>query len=262
MIKKRLIPVLFFKNGFFIRSENFNNHKIIGNVVNIVRRFNEWDIDELIVIDISNNNSYSTLRNDHKIPLINNLDDALKLISKECFMPLTFGGAIKKKKQAKHLFKNGADKILINSLFYSNPKIIKNITDEFGKQAVVLSLDYMWKNNTPLFYHSYGKIKSNLKLDEIKRRIEWCNIGEILLHNIQNDGSGNGYDIDSITYLSNHFQIPTICCGGAIDFLDFYDVVTATPKLSGIAAGNMFHFKENIYPKSKNFLKTKNLMFR
>ena len=91
MVKTRLIPVLYIKNGLIVRSENFTEHKIIGNVVNEVNRYNQWDIDELVYIDISREKTYDSRRDDHKIKRISSIDEALELIAKECFMPLSFG---------------------------------------------------------------------------------------------------------------------------------------------------------------------------
>ena len=262
MTKIRLIPVLFLKNGFFVRSEKFSEHKIIGNVVNIVRRFNEWDIDELIVIDISKNNNHATIREDHKVPKLDNLNDVLNLISKECFMPLTFGGGIKSEKQARNLFENGADKILINSLMYEAPDIIKRLTDSYGSQAVVFSLDYRVEENKPVFYYNNGLKKSNQDLKKLKELISWSNVGEILIHCIDRDGTAIGYDLENLKNFTNNFNLPIICCGGAINYYDFFDVISFFPDISGIAAGNMFHFTENIYPRSKKFLKSKKLNVR
>ena len=95
MLKKRLIPVLFIKNGHIVRSESFREHKIIGNVVNEVRRYNEWDIDELIYIDISKTEAHNSGRNDHKIQCVESIEQIIALVAKECFMPLTFGGGIR-----------------------------------------------------------------------------------------------------------------------------------------------------------------------
>ena len=94
MNKIRLIPVIFIKNGFIVRSEKFNQHKKIGNVVNQIRRYNEWDIDELMLIDISREKYYDSMRTDHKIERINSIDQILDSVSNACLMPLSFGGGI------------------------------------------------------------------------------------------------------------------------------------------------------------------------
>ena len=85
MNKIRLIPVLFIKNGFLVRSEKFIHHKKIGNVVNEVRRYNEWNIDELVFIDISREKNYDSKRDDHKIKRVTSLDEVLDFVSNECF---------------------------------------------------------------------------------------------------------------------------------------------------------------------------------
>ena len=95
MNKIRLVPVIFIKNGFIVRSENFESHRKIGNVVNEVERYNNWKVDELVFIDISREKKYNSQRDDHKVERVNSLDQILKLVSKKCFMPLTFGGGIR-----------------------------------------------------------------------------------------------------------------------------------------------------------------------
>ena len=95
MLKKRLIPVLYIKNGLIVRSENFEYHQNIGNIINEAKRYNEWDIDELIYIDISREKFYDLRRDDHKIKSYFSIEEIILEISKVCFMPLTFGGGIK-----------------------------------------------------------------------------------------------------------------------------------------------------------------------
>ena len=131
MLKKRLIPVLYIKNGFIIRSENFIQHKIIGNVVNEVRRYNQWDIDELVYIDISKEKKYDSRRDDHKVERVRSIDEVLNLVSKECFMPLSFGGGIRDYETIKKYITMGADKVIVNSLLHLRPEIVKLAAENF-----------------------------------------------------------------------------------------------------------------------------------
>lgn len=261
MIKKRLIPVLYIKNGLIVRSEGFTEHKIIGNVVNEVKRYNQWDIDELVYIDISRVKIYDSRRDDHKIKRVQSIYEALDLIAKECFMPLSFGGGIRDLDTIKHFLKNGADKVIINTILHKKPQVVRSAIDIFGAQAVVASLDYRVIDGEMVFYMENGTEKINLNLLEMARYIQDLGCGEVLLTSIDNDGSGEGYDVSSITKAVKVFKVPLVACGGAIDVFDF-EVAAKVEDLSGIAAGNMFHFTENIYPRSKNKLKSKNLDFR
>ena len=112
-----------------------------------------------------------------------------------------------------------------------------------------------------VFYMENGTEKINRNLIEMAEHIEELGCGEILLTSMDRDGTGEGYDIDSIKKTVNSFKIPVVACGGAMDIYDF-EMAEKLENLSGIAAGNMFHFTENIYPRSKKKLVSKNLNFR
>jgi len=261
MVKTRLIPVLYIKNGLIVRSENFEEHKIIGNVVNEVTRYNNWDIDELVYIDISRDGKFDSRRDDHRIKRVNSIEDALELISAECFMPLSFGGGIRSLETIKTYLRNGADKVIINTMLHTNPDIVRQAIEIFGAQAIVASLDYRIIEGEIKFFMDYGKTLVDKNEEEMAQFIIDLGCGEIFLTSIDNDGSGEGYDLSTIEKIVNLFEIPVVACGGAIDVFDFEELYKVEG-ISGIAAGNMFHFTENIYPRSKKKLKQKNLNFR
>ena len=89
MLKRRLIPVLLLQNGYLVRSELFRLHQIIGNPIHEVKRFNQWTVDELIYLDISQEDSYELRRDDHKVKGLSNSLSIISEVSKTCFMPLT-----------------------------------------------------------------------------------------------------------------------------------------------------------------------------
>ena len=140
MNKVRLIPVIFIKNGFIVRSEKFIQHKKIGNVVNQVRRYNQWDVDELIFIDISREKFHDSMRDDHKIERVNSIDQILNSVSNECFMPLAFGGGIRDLETIKRYIKSGADKIIVNTLFLKIQISLKRLL----RYSVLKQLFYLW----------------------------------------------------------------------------------------------------------------------
>lgn len=261
MLKRRLIPVLYIKNGFIVRSETFSEHKIIGNVVNTVRRFNEWDIDELVYIDISRDQNYDSRRDDHKIQRVNSVHEILDLVSKECFMPLTFGGGILNFGTIQTYLKNGADKVLINRMLYQNPSDVRKAVSTFGSQAIVAALDFKVIDGAIHYFTEFGRKNTGLNSKEMAEWIQKLEIGEVFFTSIDRDGTGEGYDVESIQKLTELFKIPVVVCGGAIGTMDFEHVASKT-NVSGIAAGNMFHFTENIYPRSKRKLVSKNYNFR
>lgn len=261
MVKTRLIPLLFIKNGLIVRSENFSYHQLMGNVVNEAKRYNEWNVDELIYIDISRDNEYDSRRNDHKIKSYTSFEEIVKIISTECFMPLSFGGGIRKIAQIDFLVKNGADKITLNTGAIENPQLITEAALKYGSQAIVISIDYRMIKNKPIIFSKFGQQNTEITLQDWVAEVENLGAGEILINCIDRDGMANGYDIETIGSIVDHTRLPVIACGGAGDSYDFVELAKAT-KVSGIAAGNWFHFVEQSYPRAKQLLKNNGINVR
>lgn len=254
----RIIPVLFIKNGLIVRSKNFNFHQVIGNVIEQAKRLSNWNVDELIYVDISRNEKYDLGRDDLSIKSLNNIKDIIEEISKCCFMPLTFGGKIRTVKDAVNLIRWGADKITINTLLLENKNEVKNIIKNLGSQAVVASVDYQYINNEFYICRNFGKEITDIKLKDFLKEIEDLGVGELFLQNIKNDGSAKGFDI----YIENQISsltIPVILCSGAGNEEHFVHASTIN-NLSALAAGNYFNFKELSYPNVKKKL-TKSKIF-
>ncbi len=252
---KRIVPVLFIKNGLIVRSQNFQRHQVIGNVIDQANRLNEWNADELIYIDISRENHYDLGRDDLKINTMQDIETIISAIGKICFMPLTFGGGIKSIKDALIRIRSGADKITINSLIHKDPKIVKDIVSVLGSQAVVASVDYFIHENNPYVVKSHGQSNTELNLYDFIDRCEQMGIGELFIQNINLDGKAKGYDIEIISKVVDIASIPVIACSGAGKPEHFVEVAKIE-KLSGIAAGNYFNFKELSYPIVKEELKS------
>ena len=141
MLKNRLIPVLFLKNGFLVRSELFSNHQKLGNPYAQVTRYNDWDVDELIYLDITREGNYENRSDLGDVKNLKTFEEIIKEVSSKCFMPLTFGGGIKTIDDARSRFELGSDKITINSQAIKDPNFITQLAEEFGSQAIILSID-------------------------------------------------------------------------------------------------------------------------
>lgn len=261
MLKRRLIPVLYIKNGLIVRSEGFNYHQNIGNIINEATRYNEWDIDELIYIDISKTEDYDLRRDDHKIQSYNSIEDIIQQISKVCFMPLSFGGKIRTLEDVDIRIKNGADKIILNTGAFENNSLISNCAMKYGSQAVVVSIDYKVLNNEPIVFTHHGENNTGVLVTDWIKKIEDLGAGEIFVNAIDRDGKANGYDILNIVNFTNLTKLPLVACGGAGDMYDFVDLAKES-NVSGIAAGNMFHFTERSYPRAKQLMKNNGIDVR
>lgn len=243
MLKIRLIPVLLLKKGHLVRSESFEIHQILGNPINEVKRFNEWNVDELIYLDISDEDSYDMRRDDHKVQ---NMSDPLQIldeVSKTCFMPLTWGGRIRSYEDAHARISRGADKITINSEAYKQPKLIGSIAKTFGNQAVVASVDAKLVGDGKYdVFIERGKTSIGLSPVQWAKQLETMGAGEILLQSIDRDGIGEGYDLELIHQVSSAVRIPVIACSGVGNYEDYVKGVKAGA--AAVAAANIFHFKE------------------
>ncbi len=163
-------------------------------------------------------------------------------------MPLSYGGNIKSLDQAKKIFSLGYEKIVINSANYFNKNIISDISNYFGSQSVIASLDVkkgLLRANYKIFSHN-GKKKQNIRLIEFLKYLEDQGAGEILMTSIDRDGTWDGYDIDLLKMVSNSVNLPVIANGGASNIHSIYDALF-NGNASACAVGSMV-----VYQKKDN----------
>lgn len=249
-MRKRLIPSIFLKNGLIIRSEDFKIHQIIGNPITEVDRYNEWAVDEIIYIDISKDINYDFRRDDHKYKdIVKNKFELVKEVSKVCFVPLAFGGGIRTIEDIRKILKNGADKVILNTILFTENDFLEKAVSIFGSQALVACVDYIGD----YVYHSHATVNSGKKVLDWCEELEKRGIGEIVLNSVERDGKAIGYDIQIISHVVENSEVPIIALGGAGDYFDFIECFQeANP--SAVAAGNLFHFKELSYYYGKQSL--------
>ena len=242
-LKTRLIPVLLLQNGLLVRSEKFSIHQVIGNPFYEAKRFNEWNVDELIYLDISSSDDYDLRRNDHKTKGLSDPLDILDMVSKTCFMPLTWGGRIRTIKDVRDRISRGADKITLNTAALERPEFITEVAKAFGSQAVVLSMDvYRHEDGRAEVFSGGGENPTGKDPAKWASEIEGRGAGEVLLQSVQRDGAGTGYDLDLISEVASATTIPIIACSGIGMYEQYSKGIKAGA--SAAAAANIFHFKE------------------
>jgi len=243
LLKKRLIPVLLLQNGLLVRSELFRIHQIIGNPIYEAKRFNEWNVDELIYLDITREGEYDLRRDDHKVKGLKYPLEILEAVSRTCFMPLTWGGRIRTVEDMRIRFSLGADKITINTAAVRNPGIISEAARTFGSQAIVVSMDVKrHPDGSAEVFIEGGRTPTALDPVEWAREAEALGAGEILLQSIDRDGTGEGYDTALIGEVSSAVRIPVIACSGVGRYEHYAEGITAGAE--AVAAANIWHFKE------------------
>ena len=233
MLKIRVIPTLLYKDFGLVKGKFFNSSRRVGALLPAIKVYNQREIDELILVDISANSRNSS------IDL-----EMIKDISQDCFVPLTVGGGVDSCQKVEDLLMAGADKISLNSAAFNNPSLITDISNRFGSQCVVASIDVRKENHNEwkCFSHS-GTIPTNKDVVRWAKEVENRGAGEILLSSIDNDGTMQGYDLDLIQIVCESVNIPVIASGGAGDYKDMILAITKSGA-SAVAAASIFHFTE------------------
>jgi len=247
MLKTRIIPVLLMRNRGLYKGINFKKHKYVGDPINTVKIFNDKEVDELIILDIE-----SSIKNKP-------IDfEYLKEVVTEAFMPVAYGGGIKSIEDARKLFSIGVEKIILNTYAVINPNLIKELSNTFGSQSIVFSLDVKKTLLGRRVFIKSGTYKTKYNPLEIATYMQKLGVGEIMLNDIDKDGTMSGYNLELISELSKNLQIPLIACGGANSIEDFKKAIEHGAH--ACAAGSMFVFHGPhravliSYPKYKDLL--------
>jgi cyclase len=143
--------------------------------------------------------------------------------------------------------------VCLNTMIWKNRAAVREAAKAFGSQAIVASIDYSIIDNRPIVFVNHKQTNTGVEVTEFARIAEENLAGEILLNSIDRDGTARGYDIETIVAVTEAVSIPVIACGGAGHQSHFKKCFTET-QASGVAAGNIFHFTENAYPRAKEFL--------
>lgn len=252
MIRPRLIPVLLLKHGVIVRSQLFKVHQVIGNPMSTVERLSDWNVDELVILDISADD-YHDLRRDDIQQRYQGTSavDVLREVAKVCFMPLTFGGRIRTMDHIAERISAGADKVSINSAALADPLFIEQASRRFGAQCIVVSIDALrHPDGRYEVYGGDGKVPTGRDPADWARAVAKSGAGEILLNSIDRDGSALGYDLDLLRRVTAAVEVPVIACGGVGTYEHFAAGITAGGA-SAVAAANIFHFFELSYPMAK-----------
>lgn len=248
----RLIPCLLLKHGLIVRSETFTTHQIIGNPVSTIDRLSNWNVDELVLLDIGRDDQHDMRREDHFVRYDGSSTlDLLRYIARACGMPLSFGGRIRTLEDFQQRISAGADKCVVNTQAYRRPEFIREASETFGAQCVVVSIDALRHpdGKTEVFIDG-AREPTATSPEDWAREVERLGAGEIFLNSIDRDGAGTGYDLDLIQSVTDATSIPVVACGGVGAYQDFPAAI-AEAGAAASAAANIFHFRELSYPLAK-----------
>jgi imidazole glycerol-phosphate synthase subunit HisF len=231
MLKTRVIPCLLLRGQGLVKTTRFKEPKYVGDPINAIKIFNDKEVDELVLLDIS-------ASKEGRGPAFTVIEE----VASECFMPLAYGGGIRSVEEARRILKLGVEKVVFNSTAWHQPEVLRDAAREFGAQAVVASIDVRRK----LFGRhevciDNGTRPTGMDVVEYARRMEAQGAGEILLTAIERDGMMQGYDLELIAKVSAAVGIPVIASGGAGSLAHLKDAVEKGGA-NAVAAGALFVF--------------------
>lgn len=231
MIKKRIIPCLDVKDGRVVKGVNFVGLRDVGSPVELAKRYNEENADELVFLDISKT------QDGHDLML-----DVIRETAKELFIPLTIGGGIRSVDDIRQLLNAGADKISINSSAIKNPGLIREASDTFGSQCVCVAIDVKYDSEREDYYvYTHGGSKNtDIKAFDWVKKAAQLGAGELLITSMDHDGVKEGFDIDFLKEAVKLVNIPIIASGGAGNIEHFVELFDETDISAGLAA-SIFH---------------------
>jgi len=198
MLAKRIIPCLDVTHGRVVKGVNFVELRDAGDPVEIARRYNEAGADELTFLDI-------TASSDDRDLILHIIED----VAAEVFIPLTVGGGVREVGDVQRLLNAGADKVSINTSAVMNPQLVKDASDRYGSQCIVVAIDAKRVgDHWEVFTHG-GRKATGLDAIEWARKMESLGAGELLLTSMDRDGTKSGFDLELTRSISDAVDVPS-----------------------------------------------------
>ena len=251
MLKNRIIPCLDVKNGRVVKGINFLNLKDAGDPVEQAAYYDQSGADEICFLDI-------TATHEERNIII----ETVKKTADKCFVPLTVGGGIRTIEDIRKLLIAGADKVSINTAAVKDPLFIKQASQKFGSQCIIVAVDAKKTadNKWEIFTHG-GREKTGLDAVEFAKQSAFNGAGEILLTSMDKDGTKTGYDLDLLKIITSSVQVPVIASGGVGTLEHLFEGLKAGGA-SAVLAASIFHYGEFTIQQAKEYLVSKEVQVR
>jgi imidazole glycerol-phosphate synthase subunit HisF len=233
VLTTRIIPTLLWKQFGLVKGAGFDSWRRVGPVLPAIRVYNQRKVDELILLDI-------TAQDTGDDPDYESIAE----YGQDCFVPLTYGGGVRDIAQVKRLLRAGADKVSVNTAAFTTPDLVTQIAQRHGSQCVVASMDVRRTgvDQWTCFSHA-GTRDTGRDAVAWAREMEDRGAGEILVTSIERDGTFEGYDLALISAIAQAVTVPVIASGGAGTYQHMVDAILQAGA-SAVAAASMFHFTE------------------
>jgi cyclase len=254
-LAKRIIPCLDVDNGRVVKGVNFVGIRDAGDPVEVAKRYNEQGADEITFLDI-------TATHEGR----DTTAHIVEKIASEVFIPLTVGGGIRSVEDIRCMLNAGADKVSINSAAVYNPGFVKEASDRFGAQCIVVAIDAKRVSSATqaprweIFTHG-GRKETGIDAVEWAVRMADFGAGEILLTSMDCDGTKNGFDLGVTRAISEAVAVPVIASGGVGNLQHLVDGVV-DGLADAVLAASIFHFGEYSIPEAKRYMRDQGVEVR
>ena len=250
MLAKRIIPCLDVKDGRVVKGINFVGLRDAGDPVEIAKRYDEEQADELVFLDITASHEKRAI-----------MLSVVSHTAEQVFMPLTVGGGICEIEDIRELLSAGADKVSINTAAVDDPQLIERSSSRFGSQCIVIAIDAKRTQlGFEVFIHG-GRTPTGLDAIQWAQRVDELGAGEILLTSMDYDGTQDGYDIELTSKIADRVSIPVIASGGAGKLEHLYEALTAGRADAALAA-SIFHYQTYSIRETKEYLRSRGICMR
>ena len=251
MLTKRIIPCLDVRNGRVVKGKKFKDIVDVDDPATLGKFYSDSGADELVFYDITASNE------ERKTSL-----EFVKRVAEEINIPFCVGGGVSTIDDFTNILLKGADKVSVNSSAVKNPQLIREASEKFGAQCVVLSMDAK-KNDEGSWsvYVKGGREKTDLDAIEWAKKGVELGAGEIVVNSIDEDGMKNGYDIELLSKITSAVNVPVIASGGAGNMDDFVKAAKEADA-DGILSASVFHFGEINIKDLKEYMKKQGVEVR
>lgn len=231
MKRIRVIPVLLMQKGGLVKSVRFRDHKYVGDPINAVKIFNDKEVDELVLLDIS-------ASREKRGPDFEKISE----IVSEAFMPIAYGGGISTVEEIRQLINIGVEKVVLNSALTKGTELITAAAAVVGSQSVAVCIDVKknWLGRYNATVQGGTKVIANDPV-AFAMKLQEAGAGEIVLQSVDRDGSFSGFDLQLVNKISAAVTIPVVALGGAGNVGDLFTAIESGA--AAVAAGSMFVFQ-------------------
>ena len=231
----RVIPCLDVDAGRVVKGVHFENLRDAGDPVELAAEYYRQGADELTFLDV-------TASTGHRRTMF----DVVNRTAQQLFIPLTVGGGVRSVDDVDQLLRCGADKVSVNTAAINNPTLISDISQRFGSQVLVLSVDARRERGEQHTQSGFkvttmgGRHSTGIDALWWARRAQELGAGEVLLNSMDADGTENGFDLEMIRAMRSQVTIPIIASGGAGKVEDFPPAIEAGA--DAVLAASVFHY--------------------